>query len=464
MTNASALLTAANTQAAGPDPEALSPEAEAARIGALARRKERREAAAETAALVESVKTGRRIYWQRKNRGRPVLMSADGDRYSDHGLAELCDRAARMAAASARKGRLVKGGKRVGRMTLTDTETAALAAEAAALVLACQASAAATGPESYAATIDSQTAHTGRPNQALRRLPRMGATAEALNLPTDGRPAAERDLAALVGGLLNLCRSDQRQGWRDAAEALASGTGQDVSTLAATGDLEAAAAGLAEAKQSPNRPSDPGRSWPLSPDTQATLYLSGLPRRQRVALAAALTGDRATAADWAILRDRSGAASIGAWHKAASLGRSQLRAALVNPETRATTAAAVAAAAEAENGRRSEADAIREVMAEASPSGPVAAARAVRLTRQSIDTDRALRMARVYCDPCSGPSERQRLAAELTAARRAAAEIADHLAATEEQDQTEAERLTWLTARERVADLARQSRRLTLTA
>ena len=134
--NMTDLLNTAETEAQAQDhPEA--PQDEGARIGAATRRKAAREGAAAEAALTESQETGRPVTWTRKaaGSGRPIVERIDAGAYTAETWPTLTTRAAGKAAGRAAEGRLVRGGRRVGKVTLSRWEREALAAELCILAL-----------------------------------------------------------------------------------------------------------------------------------------------------------------------------------------------------------------------------------------------------------------------------------------------------------------------------------------
>jgi hypothetical protein len=346
--------------------------ADGARMGAAVARKAKAEGAAETADLLAAATAGRRSY----------RYGQDPGRYSAADLATLAQAATAQAAQAAARKR--------PRAALADGDREALAAEAVALILAGQAEAA-TGAEAAAAAKAAQAVAYGT-DPATARLPRRGSLV-ALAPDAGGRRLAEArkgqarrwtaegearevsidggDLAAVAAMLTALILNDGPQPWRDTArmgreapvsvEAIAEAqaaddetvSGRDLLALAAE---DAAGEGVGQAPALNRIPDDPrGRRRPaLAAEARAVLALTALPLRGRKALAAALTADRAEAADWVGRPQPDGlaASSAPAWRMAAMRGRADVLARLADPRTRTRTAQALADLAEAEDGLR----------------------------------------------------------------------------------------------------------------
>lgn len=412
-----------------------------ARIGAAARRKEEREGAAEQAAFRQSADSDRAVTWQRvisaDGEARIVQMRTDAGAYDDRGLASLSARAAREAAATASKGRLVKGGRRIGRVTLSDAELEALTAEICVMIL------------------------EKRPEKRAKenRLPKAGEIAEIM---ATGKVAAAMesgdlqgypaDLAACRAKALDLIRAEGgRQDWRDCADAVRRASGE-ASDLVLNGESESRDL-MAEAESHAHMdsymlPASPARH-PIAAETQATLYLTGMGKRERMAIEAALSEGRASAADMA---KSCGTKTANAYRVAISKGRSLLRAAMADPAKRAALCAALQSIAEAEEGPRRESESIARLMREPAPKGP----QATRLMKAAIlagsPTDaQARRMIRVYYQGSPHSTLLERLTGELRAARRAAEILCTPTIGKEGENELER-------AKGRIADLAQAHR------
>jgi hypothetical protein len=466
--------------------------AEGAMLGARARAKAEAEGATETAALAEAVATGRRVTWQRggavdpaTGRRRMILMAEDPATYTAADLATLAEAAATRATAAARRGRLVKGPNGpqwTGRVTLTDGEAEALAAEAVALALTAADALALPKRGAVAeAVAPGDRGAADRIGQAVTWTPR-GAT-EAVSVDAG-------DLAALTAALSNMIRNagrgDQaRATWRDCAEALrAAASGGPLAAEAAPQDTAAAdilASAQAEAEGQGGAAADPATDaylappWtgadrrplsggdPLASDTRLALAASGLPPRQRMAVAQALAADRAAAAHWAATGRLAPEAprAPGHWHKRTDQGRAALRAALRGAEAEAV-AQALAAVADAEDGRtradRAEARAEAEARLAPCPSGSAALALARRLAREAAPDALAARLARVYREaprlaPDGRPaaltaaSKAQALAAQAEATEGRAVALAEAVARTAPEARADGDRIAQAQAR-----------------
>lgn len=409
----------AEAQAEATVSEAQAAADEAARIGAAARRKERREAEALALAEGEAAETGRPTYWQRKQTGtgRPSLMVSYGNRYRPEALAALAAQAAGKAAGRAAEGRLVKGGRRVGRVTLSEFERESLTAEAAILALEA-------APGDLAPERGTLAAALGEPDLAERL-----AQAEALA----PRRAAERaDLLALTAALLARIAHPEKGGsddWRDVAAAHRNLTDANLAEAQAhrrtrEGEGRRGAALLAQGQAEAEADAMTAQAGPESPlpaEAEAALYLGPWTTRERKALRAALTGSRA--ALWTGRRE--GAATPGAWHKVTNLGRKALRESLADRAKRRTYCEALADLAEAAEGRPARS---REAAAEAwslpalirEPGRKAAKAPA----QVGPGREAAARMARLYLT--RGPGrEAESLARDLAASWRQGREADD---------------------------------------
>lgn len=382
---------------------------ESAKIGAATRRKERRESAAETEAFNRSMAEDKAVVWERviSANGEPriVRMRTDAGAYDDRGLASLAARAAREAAAAAKKGRIVKGGRRLPRVALSDAELESLSAELALLILEAQ-------PER---------------RRMEKRLPKAGevagklATGKVADAIESGDLSGYRaDLAACRAKALDLIRAEGgRQDWRDCAEAVRRAEADSIENAAENRDL------LGEAESHAH--SDPylmaasPARHPVAAETQATLYLSGMGKRERMAVEAALSEGRASAADMA---KACGTKTANAYRVAVSKGRKALREAMADPRRRESLCHLLQEIAEAEDGERRQGESTSRIMREPAPMGPAAKRLMREAIRQGSPTDaQARRMARVYVERHPGSTRLELLTGDLRAARIAAEKL-----------------------------------------
>lgn len=380
---------------------------ESAKIGAATRRKERRESAAETEAFNQSMAEDKAVVWERviSANGEPriVRMRVDAGAYDDRGLASLAARAAREAASAAKKGRIVKKGQRLPRVVLSDAELESLASELAIMILEAQ-------PER---------------RRKEKRLPKAGevagklATGKVAEAIENGDLSGYRaDLAACRAKALDLIRFEGgRQDWRDCAEAVRRAEADSIEHAAEKRDY------LGEAESHAHSdpylmPASPARH-PIAPETQAVLYLSGLGKRERMAIEAALAAGRASAADMA---KACGTKTANAYRKATTLGRKALREAMADPLRRESLCAHLQEIAEADAGpRREDAQSTGSLMREPAPMGPQAKRMAREAILRSSPSDaQARRMVRVYVERHLGTAQLEALSRDLRAARIAA--------------------------------------------
>jgi hypothetical protein len=232
-------------------------------------------------------------------------------RYSDRTLADLARRAAGAACAAARTGRVVKGPQgrsRIAPMKVSAHEQAALSQEAAV--------------EVWRRIVDRDP--TGR------ALPQPGQVAQMFGGadPALADPIRQ-DESALRRWLLGLLRDDRPQDWRDAAVSIAASRTDAADFDRAAELVSDDLVGQAELEAADDRMIDAGVGRdPLTAETQATLYLSGLSAREQGAVRAALSS-----APSAVQAAVGLAPSAAAWRKRAGRGRADLtaRAADVGP-------------------------------------------------------------------------------------------------------------------------------------